>query len=248
MAYLDWSENNQISSAAPQDYWPVMSTRIPPERLQRQIEHHALPVGWEQLDYSTFTERRRYLIAKVVRSAFTQLWSGRTPQAELSIDDMIASGESQTVEFKSSARWNMHTEKADPRMEHVIIKTVCGFLNAEGGTLLVGVDDSGGALGVERDISTLGGKRDLDGYELFLRQIFESNLSSSTVGTVRVDFPKLGEHHICRITVGASGRPFFARSGKGDGSTASEFWVRMGNSTKQLHGEDMVRYQSDHWG
>ncbi|MEE4024137.1 hypothetical protein V1Y59_13715 [Gordonia sp. PKS22-38] len=33
------------------------------------------------------------------------------------------------VEFKSSARINMHTGDKDARMEHVIVKTVSGFLN-----------------------------------------------------------------------------------------------------------------------
>jgi uncharacterized protein with ParB-like and HNH nuclease domain len=28
----------------------------------------------------------------------------------------------------------------------------------------------------------------------------------------------------------------------------SEFWVRVGNSTKQLHGDDMVLYQDSRWG
>ncbi|MDA8045712.1 MAG: ATP-binding protein, partial [Actinomycetota bacterium] len=44
------------------------------------------------------------------------------------------------LEFKSTARWNLHTGAVDPKLEHVIVKTVCGFLNAEGGTLLIEVE------------------------------------------------------------------------------------------------------------
>ena len=43
-------------------------------------------------------------------------------------------------------------------MEHVVVKTVCGFLNAEGRTLLIGVDDDGQVVGLEKDLSTLGRK------------------------------------------------------------------------------------------
>jgi hypothetical protein len=25
-------------------------------------------------------------------------------------------------------------------------------------------------------------------------------------------------------------------------------WLRVGNATKQLHGDDLMRYQEEHWG
>ena len=57
----------------------------------------------------------------------------RGHRSDATIEDLIAAGESQTIEFKSTARWNLHTEQPDTKLEHVIVKTVCGFLNAEGG-------------------------------------------------------------------------------------------------------------------
>ena len=59
MAFLDWPENATISADDPLQYWPEMTAGIDPERLKRQAYWHALPVGWEQLDYPTFLERRR---------------------------------------------------------------------------------------------------------------------------------------------------------------------------------------------
>ena len=67
----------------------------------------------------------------------------------------MAAGESQTLEFKSSARWNVRAASPDKKLEHAITKTVCAFLNAEGGTLLIGVDDNGQVLGLEDDWRTL---------------------------------------------------------------------------------------------
>ena len=32
------------------------------------------------------------------------------------------------------------------------------------------------------------------------------------------------------------------------GADKTEFWVRVGNQTKQLHGDDMIEYMSNHWG
>ena len=246
MAFLDWAENAKVSASAPADYWPVMTKGLAEERLSRQVRLHALPVGWEQLDYATFLERRRGLIAKIVREGFATLW-GTPALPDVSPTDLLAAGESQTTEFKSTARWNLHTQTQDPRMEQAVVKTVCGFLNAEGGSLFIGVDDEGRPLGLDNDLGTLGSKASLDGFELFLRQLLDNGLSVSTAGTVRIRFPRIEGTQICHLSVAASGKPVFARPAKGGGE-GSVFWVRIGNATKELHGDDMLDYQGEHWG
>ena len=248
MAFLDWPENATISATAPLQYWQAMTQHLGPERLQKQIYWHALPIGWEQLDYRTFLDHRRDLIAAVVRDGFNQLWESNEPASRPSeLTELLMLGESQTLEFKSTARWNVRAERADKKMEHVIGKTVCGFLNAEGGTLLIGVDDDAAVLGLENDYGTLGAKGNMDGYELFLRQYLDSLLSIQTAGIVRISFEQKGGHDVCIVSVAASGRPVFAKPFEG-GAQPSEFWVRIGNATKQLHGDDMVDYRENHWG
>lgn len=248
MAFLDWAENSEISASAPSVYWPIMSEVVSTERLKTQVGHHALPVGWEQLGYPDFLERRRNLIARVVREGFATLWSDHQPKPKLTVRDIIEAGESQTIEFKSTARYNLHTKMADPKLEHVIVKTVAGFLNAEGGILLIGVSDEGEVLGLDNDLSTLGAKPNMDGYELTLRQLLESTISAPTAATVRIGFEESDGKTVCVVAVASAGKPVFAKPPKSTGSDASEFWVRTGNQTKQLHGDDMVQYQADHWG
>lgn len=247
MAFLDWAENASISANAPHAYWSVMTAQVSPEKLKRQIHLHALPIGWEQLEYPTFLERRRGLIAKVVREGFATLWGTTQVPREATTEDLIAAGESQTTEFKSTARWNLHTQQADSKLEQVIVKTVCGFLNAEGGNLLIGVDDSGEPIGLENDFKSLS-KGNPDGYELFLRQLLDTNLSVPTAMTVKIRFEEVRAQQICVVSVAASGKPVFARPVKGSGGNAEEFWVRTGNSTKQFHGDDLLEYREQHWG
>ena len=247
MAFLDWPENAEIAAVSPQEYWLTMTASMEKERLERQLYWHALPVGWEQLDYATFLERRRNLIAAVVRDGFNTLWEDRKAAEPTSVKDLVTVGESQTVEFKSTARWNLHVGRADKKIEHVISKTVCGFLNAEGGELLIGVDDNGIPVGLANDMQTLGSKADRDGYELFLRQHLDNSLSVRTAGIVRIHFEQLAGEDVCVASVAASGKPVFAKASDG-GQEPNEFWVRMGNATKQLHGDDMVQYQTNHWG
>ncbi|MDE0066539.1 MAG: DUF262 domain-containing protein [Acidimicrobiaceae bacterium] len=248
MAFLDWPDNSDIGSDNPMAYWPAMSSRLNFDQLQRQTEWHALPVGWEQLEYAEFLEKRRALMARVTRNGFERLWDSPTEDHSSStLVDLLAAGESQTIEFKSTARFNLHTGQPDKRMEHVVAKTVCGFLNAEGGKLLVGVDDDASVIGLLDDMRTLGSKGNSDGYELFLRQLLDNTLSAPTAATVRVHFESHAGADVCVVTVSAAAKPVFAKAVEG-GGPPSEFWVRIGNATKQLHGDDMVDYQTDHWG
>lgn len=248
LAFVDWAENSTISAKPPVEYWPVMTQGLESERLARQKRVHALPVGWEQLDYPTFLEKRRSLIAKVVKEGFETLWGNAPSPPSAILDDLIGGGESQTVEFKSTARHNSHIDGPDPKLEHVIVKTVCGLLNAEGGTLLIGVDDEGAVLGLDRDLGTLTSKPDLDGFELFLRTLLDANLSAPTAATVRIRFDSKAGRDVALVSVASSGKPVFAKPLKSGGADPSEFWVRTGNQTKQLHGDAMVSYRDEHWG
>jgi len=248
MAFTDWTDNSDISAEPPTSYWPVMSGRLGDERLRRQKYWHALPVGWEQLDYPAFLERRRELIAEVIRDGFESLWESAPAAARLSeLDDLLAAGESQTVEYKSTARWNLRAEQLDKKIEHVVTKTVCGLLNAEGGVLVIGVADDGSIVGLDHDLNTLTGKPNLDGFELWLRQHIDANLSVPSAALIRIGFERADDKDVCLVHVGTAARPVFAKPVDG-GKQLTDFWVRVGNLTRQLHGDDLVTYRDDHWG
>lgn len=68
----------------------------------------------------------------------------------------------------------------------------------------------------------------------------------STAGTVRIRFEPIEGADVCVVSVAPSGKPVFARAESG--GSHSEFWVRIGNATKQLHGGDLIDYRDSHWG
>jgi len=80
------------------------------------------------------------------------------------------------------------------------------------------------------------------------RQLLDNSLSVVTAQTVRIRFHTRQERQVCTITVAASAKPVFAKPAKGSAVGGSEFWVRIGNATKSLHGEEMLEYQQQHWG
>jgi hypothetical protein len=137
----------------------------------------------------------------VVRDAFQRLLPASTSDATrvaaaTSTSELIAAGESLNVEFKSSARYSYKGQVRDPKLEHVIVKTIAGFMNAEGGTLLIGVDDKGQVVGLEADYQTLG-KRNRDGYELFLTQLLDTNLSGASLPLARISFSQVDGQDVC---------------------------------------------------
>ena len=48
--------------------------------------------------------------------------------------------------------------RSDEVIERTIVKTIAGFMNAHGGTLLIGVDDDGKAIGLEKDYKLVKGQ------------------------------------------------------------------------------------------
>ncbi len=59
------------------------------------------------------------------------------------IRSLVRQGESKTVEFKQTLSLDVRTRKKEKYIEQTVLKTVCAFLNSDGGTLLVGVTDDG---------------------------------------------------------------------------------------------------------
>ena len=127
-------------------------------------------------------------------------------------------------------------------MEETLLKTVAGFWNAAGGTLLVGVADDGTVLGLDADLQTLGKKRDLDGLELFLTELLLGG-RLGLAGLVSVSFGAVGSKTVCRIDVAAATEPVWVTVGGSE-----RLFVRTGNSTRELTGGEMLGYVRRRWG
>ncbi len=156
---------------------------------------------------------------------------------------LIAGGESGTVEFKSTARYNRHTQARDPRLELVIATAVAGFFNAHGGTLLIGVADDGTVLGLDDDYQLLR-QPDADRYQLWLRDLLSTTLGAPAAAQVDIGFHRIAGHEICLLRVPAARRPVFLRAPKQAGT---QFVARIGNSTRELSGQEMLHYAVARW-
>ena len=156
---------------------------------------------------------------------------------------LVAGGENSRVEFKQTARVNVTTKQIDKVMELMVIKSIAGFMNGLGGTLLLGVADSGEIVGIEKDIKTLGSKQSRDGFELWLAGLLDNMLGPTATTYVSISFEEFAERTVCRVDVRPGKKPTFVRGSKGE----ADLYVRRHNATRLLNTADALEYVSSHW-
>ena len=160
-----------------------------------------------------------------------------------STGQLIAQGEFKRVEFKQTGRVNMHTKQRDPVIEQMVVKSVAGFMNASGGTLLIGVSDSGEVSGIEADFKTLGKKQDVDGFALWLNGLVDNLLGPTAAANMTMGFEEFPSGTVCRVDVVAGNGPAFVRRNKGE----ADLYVRLNNSTRLLNTADALEYVQNRW-
>jgi predicted HTH transcriptional regulator len=124
----------------------------------------------------------------------------------------------------------------------VVVKTVAGFLNGHGGTLLIGVADDGTIAGLENDYLSspnIGGR---DGFERKLRELLSTASGKSVQAFLTVTFHVVDGHDICRVAVEGSEHPVYVKE---EGKT--KFFLRTGNATNELPVDEAIKYYAARW-
>lgn len=252
-AFVEWPDNDAISDKPPSEYFPPWFAKLSDQEKADARFWHALPEGWEWMEYDQFLEERRSLIAKVIRSAFEKLRSGQLPLLEVepttpaptpgwTLEALIAEHETDTVEFKSSAFYSYKPDIPARIVTESIIKSVAGFANAGGGTLAIGIADDGEVLGIQPDYDEK--NVDSDGYINSLTSILSTSLGGAAASLAKIRVETVDEIPVCLVNVEKSPEPVFAKVSKSDNT----FFVRINNSTRQLEGADLVSYVKQRWG
>ena len=151
---------------------------------------------------------------------------------QTSTNEIIQSGENEKVEFKSTLRWNLKADKKDNAITHAVLKTIAGFLNTEGGILLVGVEDDGTVLGLESDKF-----ESEDKMLLFLTSSIKSKLGITNVSSIHYHIEKHLGKGILRVDVAAGHAPCYVSDGNRE-----YFYIRTGPSTTELDLSKVYNY------
>ncbi|NOZ48110.1 MAG: ATP-binding protein [Chlorobi bacterium] len=153
-----------------------------------------------------------------------------------SISKLISDGENNHVEFKSSLRYDYRRGNVNKSLEDVILKSIAGFLNGEGGILLLGVDDDGKIIGLADDYFTLK-KKNKDGFQQRIMQMVAYKFGAYICPLLHINFHEIAIKEICSIFIETSKNPVYFKEGE-----RTIFYLRTGNVTKPLNTRETVNY------
>jgi hypothetical protein len=147
--------------------------------------------------------------------------------------ELIRRGESKKLEFKSTLRRNLISGSSDWNVEHAVLKTVIAYLNTDGGTLLVGVSNSGEVLGIENDdfLSE-------DKFLLHFKQLVKEHIGLAYAPLIEYTLVPINGKKILKIDCRKSDEAVFLKLNKNE----EEFYLRIGPSSERLTGSKLIEY------
>lgn len=150
----------------------------------------------------------------------------------------IEEGEGNLLEFKPALIYNFKTGKSGIGPKYHAAKTICSFLNSNGGTLCIGVSDDGIPKGLEYDFSILG-ENAKDKLKLELDQLISHFFNTATNQYITSEFVHINEIEIFIIRVKSSNNPVFLKRDDGE----KEFLIRTQASSKKIIDmEEVIQY------
>ena len=229
-AILTQTENRTKSDTAAFDYLSGVSEKFP-----QALRGQCIPENtnlWHMERFEEFLEERRMILTEELNSFLSAITTSNLDEGVVAIDELIAEGEHNGIEFKSTLRWDLNLSEISKNRERDILKALSAFNNGEGGTLIIGVDDDRNVFGLDLDYATFG-EGDKDDFELHLRTLINRTWGVEFATTnINIDFPRLGEYELCAIEVKRGMQPLYLEVQDQHGRKSEKFYVRSGNSSQ----------------
>ena len=179
---------------------------------------------------SNFDLYKRITDDRVFGEAIKDFLFDQYLRAHRQAEELIKRGESKTLEFKATLRWNLKKDRQDDKVvTHAVLKTIAAFLNTEGGDLLIGVADDGSIVGIERD--------QLESDDKFMRHLAQSvrNGLGDRAGTCIDPRTQIVQGKtVCVVSCQRSPEPVFLKWKGVEGSPEGEFYTRSGPGSVRL--------------
>jgi len=161
------------------------------------------------------------------------------PKTNISKDDfsneiyqLLRTGESETLEFKSTIRLNLKTGKNGKEIEIAWLKGVVGFMNTHGGILLIGIDDNSNILGIEADKF-----ENEDKIRLHFKNLISQHIGLEFSNYINLTIDSIEGHTILVIECERANRPVFLFNKKEE-----DFYIRSGPASVKLSVSKVIRY------
>jgi hypothetical protein len=161
-----------------------------------------------------------------------------------SFEEIISDGETNQVEFKPALIYNFSSKSGGIGIKAIIAKSICAFLNSNGGYLFIGINDEGKPQGLSFDFSLAGKKNPRDYFRLEFDEMIKHFLPVYIKDKITGEFIIVDGIEVFVVIVFPSkSNPIFM-----NGQFGKEFWVRWTVSTRQyVDIEEIANYCLEHW-
>jgi len=153
------------------------------------------------------------------------------------IRNIIRKGESKVVEFKETFGYDVRNDKKEKHIETFALKTIIGFLNTDGGVLLIGVNDEGLITGVDYEIKKF--FKSNDKYLLNFKNRIKTQIGEEHYPLINYRLSNVDGKTVLIVECIESDKPCYL-----DGS---DFYVRTNPATDKLSGPKLVEYVRTHF-
>ena len=158
------------------------------------------------------------------------------------IISLITQEEGAHLEFKSNLRYDRCTKQGNKALERIVLKTICAFMNAEGGTLLIGLSDDNQIMGIDDDYTIIK-SHNRDGFQNRLLSMVSNSIGNYYLQYVDVLFHNVLGKDLCQVNVSASMKPsYLTNKGK------QEFYVRTSSNSRPFNISEATEYIGTRWG
>ncbi len=239
LAFIGGNTNRRISVKPPGEYIPTMVAAGGRNPLVVQ----GIPVDEKLLTvaaYKAFLVERRRNIAHMLNvflgtdDAFVRGGDddSATERVPPPLASLVRKGEGANLEFKSTLRVNLHTKQTDSRIEREVLKSLVAFLNTNGGTLIIGINDAGEPLSLAPDNFA-----NEDKMHLHLVNLIKDRIGPQCMLYVEPHFEDYNEERVLVVNCRRGTSPVYLKDG-----SMEHFFIRTGAATTELTGGRMQDY------
>lgn len=192
-------------------------------------------------NFELFLQERRRILTKEMNQFLDSLTKTEEISGPIFIEDIVATGESNEIEFKSSLRRDTKENIINKKLEDVVLKVISSFGNSEWGILLVWVNDIWEIVGLEPDYESL--DWDKDEFELHLRNLIKDRFGwDFSAQCISISFHNVDDKEICKVEIQPSYKELYLETIDKNGQKSWKFFVRDGNASKDLVAEELSNY------
>ena len=161
-------------------------------------------------------------------------------------EELLSGDETDRQEFKSSAFYSYANPDIPQKVifEASVLKPVAGFLNARGGFLFIGVDDSATPIGIQPDLETR--RWNTEQYVRHLTDRIGEEFGSAAATCTRIRIEMIKGLEVCVVEIDPSPDPVWLVKAEKSGKR-KVFYVRVSNSTRELDGPEFISYFRKRW-